>query len=67
MKHGEHIMAASKIGSDSWALLNFENLPRNASRKRQIEALHADQRWLRNHTEEICHQIDKLIREIEGE
>ena len=31
MKRREHIEAAKRIAADSWALLNFEQLPRSAS------------------------------------
>jgi len=64
MKRQEHIETASQIGGDSWALLNFEQLPRNASAARQIEALKADQTWQRMKWEETSRAIDELISDI---
>jgi len=65
VKRSEHIAEAAAIGADSFALLNFGQLPRRASRAAQIEALWADQRWQENHHGDISRRIDGLIRLIE--
>ena len=57
---------AAEIGADSWAMLNFEQLPRNASAARQVEALKADQTWQRLKWEETSRAIDELIADIES-
>jgi hypothetical protein len=66
MKLKKHIAMAEWIGADSWELLNFEQLPRNASAERQIEALKLDQKWQRNKFEETSRSIDELIADIES-
>lgn len=65
MKSKNHIENAKAIGDDSWELLNYTQLPSNASAARQIEALKADQDWQRNHHDEISRRIDVLIADIE--
>ena len=66
MKRPENIETAEQIGADSWALLNYDQLPRNASAARQIEALKADQTWQRLKWEETSRAIDDLIASIES-
>ena len=53
-----------KIGDDSWTLINFENLRKNAGRGAQIEALQKDLRWQQDHLLEISGRIDELISKI---
>ena len=65
MKEPQHIVAAHLIGADSWALLNFEQLPEHATVKKQVEALRADQRWQELKNIEISAAIDRLISSIE--
>ena len=60
-----HMDEAYRIGCDSYALKHWNNLPTTASRKRQIDALRADQRWQRDHHDEVSRRIDRLIRSIE--
>jgi len=45
----ETFLEATKIGDDSYELQAFMKLEMTASRKRQIEALKADQRWQQDH------------------
>jgi len=66
MKKPEHIKEAKRIGDNSFALLNFENLPSNAGVASQVAALEADDLWQENHRNDISHQIDGLIRLIRG-
>ena len=65
MKKPKHVKEAKLIGNDSWELINFTQLPKNASRKRQIEALKDDQKWQEDHMIEISSQIDYLIADID--
>ncbi len=65
MKKPEHIETAVDIGNDSWELINFNQLPKNASVKRQVEALRADRNWQQNHMEQTARRIDNLISEID--
>jgi hypothetical protein len=67
MKRPEHIKRAKEIGHDSWELISYMSLPSNAKPCDQIDALRHDQRWLRDHTDEICREIDQLIGDIEAE
>ena len=66
MKKLKHIREAEAIGNDSWALLNYEQLPKRASAARQVEALKADQDWLRTHCDAVSKCIDRLIADIRG-
>ena len=66
MKSAKHIAEASAIGGDSWELIHFMDLPDNASRENQVEALKADKAWLLRHTGDVFNRLDKLIAEIEG-
>lgn len=65
MKKLEHRLEAERIGADSWNLLNWSRLPRNANTRRQIEALRRDKKWLEDHINNIGCRIDALIRDIE--
>ena len=65
MKKPEHIKMAKAIGEDSWELLNFIQLPKNASKEKQIEALKSDLNWMKNHLYTIEHSIDELCKLIE--
>lgn len=65
MKRHEHIRMARAIGKDSWELINFMQLPKNASGEEQIEALKADATWMDGHMIEIAQEIDVLCRLIE--
>jgi len=56
---------SARIGRALWALQNFDQLPRRASKKAQIEALLADKRWQDDHANEIAKRIDRLIGQIE--
>ena len=62
----EHTLEAKKIGEDSWELLRFTDLAKNASRAAQVDALKSDRKWLCDHMDEVCHRIDDLIKEIQG-
>ena len=64
MKRPHHIKVAEMIAADSFALLHYEALPRNASVVRQCEALRADKRWLESHHTEIVHRLDRLCADI---
>ncbi|HUX00516.1 MAG TPA: hypothetical protein VMY35_05995 [Phycisphaerae bacterium] len=66
MKHAKHIGRAAQIGADSWELLAFTQLRANASAASQIRALTSDEKWIRDHTEEVCARIDLLIKDIEA-
>lgn len=55
---------AKEIGDDSWELSHFAALPKNASRKKQVEALNRDAEWLKDHVQAMCSEIDYLIRDI---
>ena len=65
MKRPEHVREAKRIGNDSWELFHFAGLPRNASVQRQVDALHNDQVWLLDHINDVCSDIDTLIRSIQ--
>ncbi len=65
MKEPETIEEAITIGHDSYELLNFMQLPNNATSKRQIEALGQDQAWQRHHFEGVSARIDQLIQTLE--
>jgi hypothetical protein len=65
MKLAEHIQEAIDIGKGSYCLLNYEQLPKNASAKRQIEALNRDRNWQEDHNTETTQSIDRLIQKIE--
>ena len=65
MKQARHIKEANDIGGNSYELLNYSGLRRNASSSKQIEALLSDQRWQRMHHEEVSSTIDDLIADIE--
>lgn len=65
MKLPKHIEEAERIGADSYSLLNYSELPRNASRARQVEALKRDQHWQQLHHDEVSRWIDYLIQDIE--
>lgn len=64
MKKKEHIKMAKLIGGDSFALINFDQLPRSACCEAQIEALEADRKWQEDHQGEVSSRIDSLIWEI---
>ena len=64
MKKDEHIEAAKSIGNDSWELINYSQLPKNASAARQVKALEDDLKWLEDHQIEISSRINYLIDEI---
>jgi hypothetical protein len=54
------------IGKDSWELLHFGELPKKPSVKAMLDALKLDRRWLEDHCNEVCHEIDRLCCEIEA-
>ena len=66
MKLPSNELRAKSIGDDSWELLNFTDLPHDASKERQIEALKQDQMWQENHLNMISTRIDNLIDRIES-
>ena len=66
MKQGKHTEEAARIGADSYVLLHFVQLPRNASVARQVLALKADMRWQNNHQEEVNRRLASLIADIEN-
>lgn len=63
----KHIKEAIAIGNASYELLNFSQLPSNASVERQVRALKRDREWMENHTQDITGRIDCLIQDIESE
>ena len=65
MKQADHIQEAEMIGAESFSLLNYNQLPRNASAARQVDALKRDQHWQQLHHDEVSSRIDRLIRAIE--
>ena len=56
---------AIAIGSDSYELQHFIQLPESASKEQQVEALNRDRNWQRDHFEEISGRIDVLIQQVE--
>jgi len=60
----QHRAEAEAIGADSWRLLNFSQLPDNASRERQLDALRADKKWQEDHMNEIGRRISALIHDV---
>jgi len=64
MKHKEHIDRAKQIGDDSWELLNFMQLPQDASAGEQAEALEKDKTWQQDKNNEISRAIHYLIGDI---
>jgi len=52
---------AADIGANSYALHNFDDLKKSASKADQINALRADRRWHSDHNGEIMHRIDVLL------
>jgi hypothetical protein len=67
MARKEIFIEATKIGNDSYELQAFMQLKVSANRKKQIEALKADQRWQQDHLDEISGRIDRLIYKLEFE
>ena len=65
MKSKATIKTVEEIGGDSWDLLNFQQLPDNATPNVQIAALREDQRWQADHHNEVSKRIDYLIQDIE--
>jgi len=65
VKRQEHIEEAERIGADSWGLNSFNDLPRDASCLKQIEALKADRRWIEDHINSVLRSIDYLIQEVD--
>ncbi len=55
---------ATQIANESFALLNFDQLPWQASPDMQIAALRDDQRWQADHHNEVSKRIDYLIDQI---
>jgi hypothetical protein len=53
------------IGANSYALHNFNDLKKSASKAKQIEALRADRRWHVDHNSEIIHRINVLLYGLE--
>jgi len=66
MKLPRHIKEAEIIGNETWELQHFMQL-KNATKKRQIEALKLDQKWMHDHVNRWSAQIDYLIQAIERE
>lgn len=65
MKSQRAIGIAKEIGDMHFDLLHFNDLPKNASKKKQVEALRRDQRWQEDHQNEMSKHIDHLIDHIE--
>ena len=65
MKKPQHIAEARAIAGDSFELMHYGQLRKNASVARQVEALKRDQAWQKMHQEEVSERIDELIRSIE--
>ena len=63
----EHDTEAKTIGEDSWSLVKFDQLPKRASVREQVEALAADQQWQQHHTQYIDGRIDALKTAIDPE
>ena len=66
MKLPSNELRAKSIGDSSFELLNFNGLPHNASKERQIEALKQDERWQEEHHNMVSKRIDNLIQRIES-
>lgn len=67
MTEGERAEIAAKakaLGDDSWELLNFGNLRKNASAGAMAEALERDAQWIRLHTEAVVGLIENLASQI---
>ena len=59
------IKEAKAIAHDSWSLLHFEALPKNATPFEMGSALRKDRRWIEDHCNEVCKRIDRLCYEVE--
>jgi len=59
-----HHNEAVAIGLASYELQAWMSLPPTATVEQQIEALEIDQTWQRDHNQEICPRIDRLIQSI---
>lgn len=46
-------------------LQNFDNLPKNASKERQEEALQQDYKWWEHHVLDIYQVIENAIRTVD--
>ena len=65
MKKAVHIEEAKKIGEDSFDLLSYNQLPKNASIVQQVEALKDDAKWQEDHNQEVQERIDRLVFNIQ--
>ncbi len=64
MKLPNHMMEARGIGADSYCLQHYDQLPKTASKKSQVQALNDDLRWQEQHHTEITLRIKRLIHDI---
>lgn len=67
MKETAHIQEARHIGADSYELQHFEQLPENATKQQQIDAIAEDIQWQHDHTSEIICHMERLQRDIAKE
>ena len=66
MKFPKRVQEAERIGEDSWELLNFTQLPHDASDQEQIKALKRDRLWQLRKCDETISKIDALISDIQA-
>lgn len=66
-KQQNHVERAEAIAADSWGLMQFDQLPSDASAAQQVDALKADAKWMELHMIEVQNAIDELIDDIESE
>ncbi len=65
MKRDEIVKRIKKLACDSWAFLNWEDVPKRATKFEMVEALLKDRRWIEDHCSEVCKQVDALRFDIE--
>lgn len=58
---------ANFIGSDSYELQEFTQLPSNATRQQIVDALNDDRQWQQSHHEEVQLRLDRLINLVRGD
>jgi hypothetical protein len=65
MKSPKYDAWARLISRESHAFVNYDQLPKSANAKRQINALKLDKKWMKVHYGQICRRMDALIDDIE--
>jgi hypothetical protein len=65
MKRARHKRWATQIGESSHCLLNYDQLPDDATDVSQLIALEKDAAWQRDHHDETQRAIESLKQDIE--